>query len=255
MAALISLFMAIAISLLITRVAAEALTLTGLSRESAEFQARSAFTGAGFTTSESEQVVSHPVRRRILMWLMLLGNAGIITVISSLILTFVGTKGAGDWSQRIVVLILGLILISIVATNRRFSRYLSKMMHWALKRWTHLDVRDYASLLRLSGNYAVMEMQVDAEDWIANKPLCETHLRQEGILVLGIQRLNGHYVGAPKGGSCIFSGDILILYGRLSTLNELDSRKQGMSGEEAHQQAVATQAELLAHEQQEELNP
>ena len=87
MTALISVLVAITLSLLITRIATEALTLTGLSRTSASFQARSAFTGSGFTTSESEAVVQHPVRRRIIMWLMFLGNAGIITVISSLVLT------------------------------------------------------------------------------------------------------------------------------------------------------------------------
>ena len=70
MAALISVFIAITLSLLITRIATEALTLTGLSRTSASFQARSAFTGAGFTTAESEAVVKHPVRRRIIIVLV-----------------------------------------------------------------------------------------------------------------------------------------------------------------------------------------
>ena len=51
---------AILVSLLVTRVAAIALSVTGLSRESARFQARSAFTGVGFTTSEAESVVNHP---------------------------------------------------------------------------------------------------------------------------------------------------------------------------------------------------
>jgi len=37
-----------------------ALTHTGLSRESARFQARSAFTGAGFTTSEPGWTVGSP---------------------------------------------------------------------------------------------------------------------------------------------------------------------------------------------------
>ena len=35
---------------------------TGTSSELARFQARSAFTGVGFTTSEAESVVLHPVR-------------------------------------------------------------------------------------------------------------------------------------------------------------------------------------------------
>src|SRR5687767_7500660 len=72
---------AVFISLLITRIASVALTVTGLSRQSARFQARSAFSGVGFTTSEAEDVVNHPVRRRIVMWLMLIGNAGLITIV------------------------------------------------------------------------------------------------------------------------------------------------------------------------------
>jgi len=62
------------ISLLITRVATVAFVLTGMSQEAARFQARSALTGTGFTTTESESVVGHPVRRRIVMALMLLGG-------------------------------------------------------------------------------------------------------------------------------------------------------------------------------------
>ncbi len=89
MGAIVSLLVVILLSLLVTRVATIALTLTGLSEEVARFQARSAFTGCGFSTRESEQVVNHPVRRRIMLMLMLLGNAGIVTAVSSLVLAFV----------------------------------------------------------------------------------------------------------------------------------------------------------------------
>jgi Trk-type K+ transport system membrane component len=87
MISIVTLLIVLTLSILITRIATVALTHTGLSRESAKFQARSAFTGVGFTTSESEKVVSHPVRRRILLTLMLLGNAGIVTAVSSLIVS------------------------------------------------------------------------------------------------------------------------------------------------------------------------
>ena len=56
------------LSLVITRIATTALSLTGLSWEAAKFQARSAFTGTGFTTSEAERVVDHPVRRRVIVY-------------------------------------------------------------------------------------------------------------------------------------------------------------------------------------------
>jgi hypothetical protein len=90
MVALVSVLIIVFISLLITRVATVALSLTGMSRESARFQARSALTGVGFTTSEAEEVVDHPVRRRIVGGLMLIGSAGLVTAVSSLILTFGG---------------------------------------------------------------------------------------------------------------------------------------------------------------------
>ena len=69
-----SVLVTLALALVITRVATVALTLTGLSKESARFQARSAYTGVGFTTTEAESVVGHPVRRRIVMILMLLAS-------------------------------------------------------------------------------------------------------------------------------------------------------------------------------------
>jgi hypothetical protein len=59
MIAVVSLLTVITVSVLITRIATVALSHTGLSRESARFQARSAFTGVGFTTSESEKAVNH----------------------------------------------------------------------------------------------------------------------------------------------------------------------------------------------------
>ena len=86
---IITLLIIITLSLIVTRIASIALTFTGLSRDAARFQSRSAFSGSGFTTSESELVVGHPVRRRIIMLLMLLGNAGIITIIATLLASFV----------------------------------------------------------------------------------------------------------------------------------------------------------------------
>ncbi|MEQ9487035.1 MAG: TrkA C-terminal domain-containing protein [Coleofasciculus sp. F4-SAH-05] len=113
-------------------------------------------------------------------------------------------------------------------------------------------MQDYASLLRLSGDYTVMEMEVQPDDWLADKELAELGLRQEGVVVLGIQRENGRYVGAPKGHTHICPGDVLILYGRLPLLNELDQRGAGWTGEQSHQKAVAQQQRNLAKQDREE---
>ncbi len=59
MAGIYSLLITLAVSLIVTRIAAVALMSTGLSREAARFKARSAFSGVGFTTSEAETIVYH----------------------------------------------------------------------------------------------------------------------------------------------------------------------------------------------------
>ena len=249
MAALVSVLIAVILSLLVTRVAAEALTLTGLSQASASFQARSAFTRAGFTTAESESVVEHPVRRRIIMLLMFLGNAGIITVISSLVLTFVSTSSTEDGAIRLLYLLLGIIVLWIVASNSAFNRLLTRLVRRALHRWTDLNLHDYDKLLHLRGEYQVVKLKVDDyNDWLANKKFKELRLRDEGITVLGIDRCNGNYIGIPHGNTHICHGDTLIVYGRKETLLELDARRDDYRGQQAHQEAVVNHEQAKAEQ-------
>lgn len=252
MAALVSVLIFTALSLLVTHVATVALTLTGLSRQLAQFQARSAFSGVGFTTNEAEKVVNHPVRRRIIMLLMILGNAGIVTVISSLILTFIAADTLADWLWRLLLLIVGLAVLWYLAVSGWVDRYLSRLISWALQRWTRLEIRDYTNLLHLTDEYQVIELRVEPGDWLANKELAQLDLRQEGVTVLGIHRANGEYVGAPHGQTKVYEEDILLLYGRESALEELDYRPDTPGGDRAHQAAVAAQENVMQEQNMKE---
>jgi hypothetical protein len=238
MTAIFTLLVVLTLSFLITRLATAALTLTGLSQELARLQAISAFTGVGFTTQESERIVGHPVRRRILILLMILGNAGIVTAISSLILSLFEVRETGDWFFLGVWLAGGLAVLWVVATSAWVERQMSKAMRWALARWTRLETHDYASLLHLTGDYSIRECRVDPEDWLADRRLSQLQLHQEGVTVLGIHRASGDYVGVPRGETKVLAHDRLILYGPEQTMDELDVRRRGRSGDEAHQRAV-----------------
>ncbi len=247
---IISIIVVITLSLLITRVAAVALTMTGLSRESARFQARSAFTGVGFTTTEAEKVVNHPVRRRVLMFLMLVGNAGIVTAVASLMLTFTNIESMGGSLWRFIWLALGLTVLWVVGTSKWVDRRVSPLVSWAVKRWSNMDARDYARVLHLAGDYGVIELEVEPEDWLAERTLAELDLSDEGVLVLGVQRPNGNYIGAPKGSTRVHVHDTLILYGRSPVLADLDNRHANAEGEQAHDEAKADQQRLLQKQRQ-----
>ena len=249
MTAVLTLLTVIGMSLLITRIATVSLVSTGLSKESARFQARSALSGTGFTTGEAEAVVGHPVRRRIIMFLMLVGNAGIVTVISTLILSFVDTQGPADWGERLGVLAVGLLILWYLALSRLVERALDRAIRWALRRWTHIDVSDYAGLLHLAGDYRVMEMHVDPDDWVAEQALEDLRLAEEGILVLGIERPGAGFLGAPRGRAHLQAGDTLILYGRGEALTDLDQRPAGTTGDLAHHRATVEQGAVERKEE------
>src|SRR3954465_4118479 len=119
MVALISVLVIVLVSLLITRVATVALAQTGMSRESARFQARSALSGVGFTTSEAESVVNHPVRRRIVQALMVLGSAGVVTAAASLMLSF-GNAHDHQRALRAAVLVAGLVVLWLLSRSEWF---------------------------------------------------------------------------------------------------------------------------------------
>ncbi len=237
------------LSLLLTRIATIALTATGMSRPSARFQARSALTGVGFTTTESEAVVAHPARRRIIMALMLLGSVGLATSIAGILAGVVGKANAGDRLTRTVVLLGGLGVIYWISTSKRVDRRLSSVIGRGLARFTDLDVRDYAALLHVSGEYEVKEMLAVPGAWMTGRTLGELRLRDEGILVLGIVRVDGSYLGVPTKQTRIEPGDTLILYGRDGRFAELTSRLAGADGDDAHAQAVARQQQVADEEQ------
>lgn len=242
MPALITLILVLFVSLIVVRVAAVALTLTGMPREAAQFQARSAWTATGFTTAESELVVNHPVRRRIITLLMVARSVGVVTAATTLALSFVNVEANSEGWFRFGLLTLSLLTLWMVARSSWIEQHMARLITWALKRYGSLGTRDYGAMLHLAGEYAVIELKVRPKGWLANRTLSELDLPDEGVLVLGISRRNGNYVGAPKGEICIEPGDTVLLYGRAPVLDSIDKRSANVGGAIEHRKAVAEQA-------------
>lgn len=245
MIAVLSLLMVAVLFITAARVATIALVGTGMATESASFQARSALMGVGFTTAEAESVINHPVRRKIILWLMTFGNAGIITGVTSLLLGFVNAE-TDQAILRALILVIGLILLVILTRSRLLERALTRLTRWALSRFTSLETRDFAAMLRFSHDYGIIELQAEDGDWLIDRPLSLLGLPEEGVVILGLHRRNGDFFGAPTGHTTIHSGDTVIAYGRLDHLEELDQRHRGFTGDRAHREAVREQHEIVA---------
>jgi hypothetical protein len=253
----LSLLVMLMMSLIINRVATVALTLTGMSLPAARFQARSALTGAGFTTAESERVVNHPVRRRIIMALMLIGNTGIVLGASLMVALLLGghEHGVAARWRELAMLMGGLVLLYLIARSRWVERIMARFIERLLERGTDLASRDWASVLRLSGDYRVVEMQVSPHGWIAGRTLAELELSKEGVLVLGVTHEDGRYEGAPRGGTRIEAGDVLLVYGTETRVDDLDRRRAGVGGELGHVEAVVEQEAIESEEEADGTEP
>ncbi len=186
------------------------------------------------------------------MLLMILRSAGLVTIVLFLILSFLGSGSDIAKLARLGWLVAGVAALWLVSSSKALDWYLSRVVSRALQRWTSLDVRDYASLLRLSGEYRVIEVQVREGDWVAGKNLQCCYLPEEGITVLGISRADGSYVGGPRGETQVYAGDTLILYGRAQKLQELDERRADVTGDEAHDEAVGEQRQHIKEQERRE---
>lgn len=244
MIALFSFFVILILSLTIVRIAAVMLQMTGISMDAAKFQARSAFTGTGFTTRESEMILTHPLRRKIVLALMLIGNLGFVTFVSSLVISFLKAESSLELVKNGAVLIGGLGMLYLISRSKMIDRMLSRIISRLLKRWTKLHARDYDGLLNLSGDYEVIRTSVEAGSWYAERSLLELKLSDEGVLILGIHRRDGYFLGSPRGETLLYPGDELILYGREERIRSLSSRRAGAKGDGEHREAVRDQRKM-----------
>lgn len=200
---------------LILRIGTAALVVTGLSRDVARFQVRSAFFGVGFTTAEAESVVNHPARRRIIATLMLLGAVGITGIVGSVVLTL--ARSGDSIAGPLIGLVIGLLVLWALWAWKGLDRAVARLIERLLRRFTSLDTQDYAALLRLGGEWTVRRLAVKPGGVLDGRRL--EHV--EGAVVLGIDRADGTYVGAPAPGATLAAGDILTVYGHDDVLAPL----------------------------------
>jgi len=215
---------AIFISFLFVRAAAIALMMTGLEKKKARFQAISAFSGTGFTTKEAESIVNHPVRRKIITWLMIMGNAGIVAVIVTATSSLATSKGY-QLPINVLILIGGIYLIYKIATHRKFTRRWENFIEKRLIKSHTFEEYTTEDLLHFLEGYGLVRKIISEKSPLIDSSLSECKLNEKGLLVLGIER-GKNWIPTPKANESIKEGDSIVVYGPLDVLNNLLKEEQ-----------------------------
>ena len=224
--------MVLVASFIIVRIGAVAFQLTGLEWSLAKFQALSCFSGTGFTTKEAELITGDQRRRRIASVLMVLGNAGLVTMIA----TVASAMNPGNtllgwlsesyfpflprWSVQWVN--MGLIVISIfvtykVFTNKQFTQKLTNYLREKSLKKEFFKPVSFEELLMLTGGYGITRLEVPGGNPLIDKTLAESELRKNDITVLAIIRGN-NTIPNPSANAKIHKNDELVLFGQLENI-------------------------------------
>lgn len=218
MSAIIALLVIALVSLLAVRVGSTALMMTGLSWDTASFQSYSAFFGVGFTTKEAEMVVNHPVRRRIIRDLILVGNVGLTSALATLIVTLLQSSSDGDMVKMLAWLLGGLLALYFISRLGWVQKALDHLIQHALERAGLVRALDYELLLRIQHGYVVSEIEVLPDTYLAGRTLRDARPWDRGVVILAIKRDGETHPGIPSRDDLIQPGDVLTAYGKENDL-------------------------------------
>lgn len=216
-----TLLLSVFVVLVAARIGAFALEITGMESEAAKFQALSAFTGTGFTTSEAERVVRNRSRRRIISILILVGAAGLVTIVGTMAATFVDATGYSGFFIRLGIMVVVIVILYRVIMVGRVGNWVA---HWFRRPLMKLVLRDAPAVEevfsagREVGVYLVMMRE---ESKSAGSPVGA--LEEEGDLqILAMERGQG-FIDRPDAGERVLAGDRLLVYATGKSLKRLSA--------------------------------
>ena len=191
-----------------------ALEASGMQRRKARFQALSAMTGTGYTTREAESVVNHRRRRTIVIWLMLLGNTGIIAFLVLLIQII--RSGLTAPSPLHIVIVVGFFLALILSIKLGIVDKLGNAIIGIVRRRRRETTMVAEEIVHQVGSYAIVRRMVGKEGTGGIK-LRDTGLLKPGTMILAIER-ESVVLPFPDADQLVLTGDQLLCYGEVEQI-------------------------------------
>lgn len=208
---------------------------TGLPDEKARFQVISLLTGCGFTTRESELLLTNKSRRRLARITMLFGYVFNITIMSMLINVFLSLKVTEF--KNLFSFLIPILAASVIIVFMRVPRvraFGDRLIERLAGKISHRSGANSALLLDYLGEDAITQVvlhRVPAA--FADKHLSETGLKQEhNLLVMLVERSGSK--AEPANADTVFApGDKLTVFGNYRTVCRVFEAKARFQENEA----------------------
>jgi hypothetical protein len=218
------------VSFIVVRIGAIAFQLTGLEWSLAKFQALSCFKATGFTTKEAELITATPQRRRIASVLIVLGHAGLVTMIATFAnslrppvfkLPFLSdflSFNLMPWIN-LTIIAVAIYIVYKIFTNSKFARKLTNVLRKRMLKRDAIKSVSFEELAVATGGYGVSKVAVGSACAILEKTLSDAQLRKHDINILAIVR-NEETIPNPSANMKIIAGDELVCFGKLENIRK-----------------------------------
>jgi len=199
--------------IIIVRAGAIALILTGISSEKAHFQALSAFTGTGFTTNESERAVNNKIRRRIISFLIIFGNGGLITLFVTATTTF-SLSNKDFIFEKAIFLAAGIILLYFLMKFSPLKNKIDNIIAYFIEKNNLFE--DDATIeekLHIDDGYIVERIILKENSKLMDKTVLQVNQELDNKLIIGIERYDT-WIAFPQNDTILALHDIVVVYGK-----------------------------------------
>jgi hypothetical protein len=123
-------------------------------------------------------------------------------------------RGLGMTFAWLGMIALGLLVVGMFFNLRVINDPVDRFMRMTLEKAGMSKVMDYDYLLNLQDGFCVYDGEIHGKHPWVGKALWQIRPADAGVIVLGIYRNNGEFIGAPKKDTIVEPEDVLMVYGR-----------------------------------------
>lgn len=202
---------------------------TGLPDERARFQVISMLTGCGFTTHESEMLLTTKTRRRMARYIMLFGYVFNITIVSALINVFFSLKESYVKNFMVGSLMPLLTIVFIIAFARvpAVRAWTDSKLEKIANRFVHNDAANSIQLVDYIGQDSIAIVTLrEVPESMKGVPLSDSGLKSDNNILVMLTEHGGQKAEAPNASTVFEEGDKLTLFGDYKTICTVFNAKE-----------------------------
>ena len=193
----------------------------GLPEEKARFQVTSLLTGVGFTTRESEMILSTKPRRRLARITMLFGYVFNISIVSALINMFLSLKTA-QFTGKFIGFLIPLAVAALVVALMRLKpvrSFLDRTIASLAGSFVKRNAENSVLLIDHIGKGAIAQVDLKkVPESLSGVRLADSGLKEKHNILIMLVEHRGSKIEAPAAATEFVAGDRLTVFGDYKTI-------------------------------------